>query len=129
VRHRRADLLGETSDGALVHIELQSTNQAHMARRMLEYSLAIHRNFRRSPKQIVLYVGDAPLRMKGSLAGPGLSFQCRVMDIREVDGERFLASECLEENVLAVLMRLGNEREAVPRSGLGSGTPRCAFLP
>jgi hypothetical protein len=38
VRHRRADLLGEASDGRLLHIELQSTNQSHMARRMPEYA-------------------------------------------------------------------------------------------
>jgi hypothetical protein len=27
----------------MLHVELQSTNHAQMARRMLEYSLAIHR--------------------------------------------------------------------------------------
>jgi predicted transposase/invertase (TIGR01784 family) len=64
VRHRRADLLGETSSGRLVHIELQSTNQAHMPLRMLEYALAIHRKFHRFPEQIVLYVGNAPLRTR-----------------------------------------------------------------
>ncbi len=115
VRHRRADLLGETARGALVHIELQSTNQAHMARRMLEYSLAIHRKFRRFPHQLVLYVGNAPLRMKTSLSGPGLSFECRMTDIREIDAEPLLQSESLEDNVIAVLARLGNERDAVRR--------------
>jgi hypothetical protein len=86
-----------------------------MARRMLEYSLAIHRKFRRFPHQLVLYVGNAPLRMKTSLSGPGLSFECRMTDIREIDAEPLLESASLEDNVIAVLARLGNERDAVRR--------------
>ncbi len=62
----RVDLLGETADGALVHIELQSTNDPDMALRMAEYSLRIYRQFRRFPKQIVLYVGERKLRMGGT---------------------------------------------------------------
>jgi len=115
VRHRRADLLGETADARLVHLELQSTNQAHMAVRMLEYSLAIRRKFRRFPEQVVLYVGNAPMRMKRRLAGPGLSYQCRFADIRELDAEALLASRCLEDNVIAILARLSNQRDALRR--------------
>jgi hypothetical protein len=39
-----------------LHIELQSTNQRDMTLRMPGYSLAIHRQFRRFPEQMVLYV-------------------------------------------------------------------------
>jgi hypothetical protein len=108
-------LLGEAASGRLIHIELQSTNQARMALRMLEYSLAIHRKFHRFPDQMVLYVGNAPLRMKGRLAAPKLSFEYRLVDIRELDGETLLASGRLEDNVIAILTRLRNEREAVQR--------------
>jgi predicted transposase YdaD len=113
VRHRRADMLGETAQGRLVHIELQSTNQAGMALRMLEYSLAIHRKFHSFPEQVVLYVGNAPMRMKNRLAAPHLSFEYRLVDIRELDSEPLLASGSLEDNIIAVLMRLGDERVAV----------------
>ncbi len=115
VRNRRADLLGETADGRLVHIELQSTHDAGMALRMLEYCAAIFRQFGRFPEQLVLYVGEAPLRMTGKLAGPNLSFDCRVADIRELDGERLLESERLEDNVIAILARLRDQRAAVKR--------------
>jgi len=115
VQSRRADMLGETADGTLVHIELQSTNQAGMALRMLEYAVAIHRQFRRFPQQLVLYVGRAPLRMKSSIGGPHLAFSCRMADIRSLDGEALIASSHVEDNVIAVLARLGNEREAVRR--------------
>jgi len=60
VRHRRADLLGETSNRELFHLELQSTNRSDMARRMLEYSLAIRRKFRCYPKRAVLYGAKPP---------------------------------------------------------------------
>jgi len=113
VQNRRADMLGETADGTLVHIELQSTNQAGMALRMLEYAAAIHRQFGRFPEQMVLYVGEAPLKMKSQLAGPRLEFACRIVDIRSLDGEALIASGRVEDNVIAVLARLGNAREAV----------------
>jgi hypothetical protein len=115
VRHRRADLLGETDAGELVHVELQSTNHLHMARRMLEYGLAIERKFDRFPAQVVLYVGEAPLRMSGLLVRRKLKFECSMVDIRDFDGERWLESESLADNVMAVLMRFRNEREAVRR--------------
>jgi hypothetical protein len=113
VRSSRADLLGETADGHLVHIELQSTNDSNMALRMAEYSLAICRRFRRFPSQMVLYVGERPLRMKTNVAGPHLSFECRMVDIREFDGEAWLASERVEDNVFAILMRFADQRSAI----------------
>ena len=111
VQNRRADMLGETADGTLVHIELQSTNQAGMALRMLEYATAIHRQFGRFPRQVVLYVGGAPLRMRGKIKSPQLDFSCKMLDIRELDSEPLIASRRVEDNVIAVLARIGNERE------------------
>ena len=113
VQSRRADMLGETAEGTLLHIELQSTNHAGMALRMLEYAVAIHRQFGRLPEQMVLYVGQAKMRMNGEVKGAQLEFHCRMMDIRELDSERLIASGAIEDNVVAVLTRLGNERVAV----------------
>ena len=42
VRGARVDLLGESDDGELVHIELQSTNDPRMALRMAEYYLSVY---------------------------------------------------------------------------------------
>lgn len=115
VHSLRVDLLGETGDRTLVHIELQSTNDPVMALRMAEYSLSIFRRFGRWPVQTVLYVGQAPMRMDSSLAGPRVRFAYNLVDVRELDGEPLLASEVLEENILAILFRLGNQRKAVRR--------------
>jgi predicted transposase YdaD len=119
VQNRRADMLGETADGTLVHIELQSANQSGMALRMLEYATAIHRQFGRFPHQMVLYVGRAPLRMPGKVAGPHLEFTCKMVDIRELDSEPLLMSSRVEDNVIAVLARLSDQREAVKRILIG----------
>jgi hypothetical protein len=53
--------------------------------------------------------------MRRRLVEPGLSFDCRIIDIREIDSEPLIASASLEDNVIALLTRLGTEREAVRR--------------
>ena len=108
VRSRRVDLLGETPDGRLIHIELQSNNDGEMALRMMEYSAAVYRKFGRFPEQLVLYVGAAPMRMSGSLRGPDFSFDCGIADIRELDGERLLASHHVADNILSILARVND---------------------
>jgi hypothetical protein len=113
VRTRRADLLGETRYGTLVHVELQSTNDPQMPLRMLEYAVAIHRKFGRFPGQLVLYVGRAPLRMDKKITSPGLSFECRIIDIRELESEPLLASPSLADNIISILARLSDEISAV----------------
>jgi predicted transposase YdaD len=110
----RADLLGRTVEGGLLHIELQSTNDPDMALRMAEYKLGFFRQYRRYVKQIVLYVGARPLRMKSDMPeDPDSSFRCRIVDIREVSAEPLIASERLEDNILSILARLSGARETV----------------
>jgi predicted transposase YdaD len=115
VRTLRADMIGETADGSLVQLELQSANDPDMALRMAEYALAVYRQFRQFPQQIVLYVGRAPLAMPELLASHSLAFRFRVVDIRDMDGDALLASPDANENVIAVLMGLGDKRAAVRR--------------
>jgi predicted transposase YdaD len=110
---RRVDLLGRTGGGGLIHIELQSANDADMPLRMAEYCLRIYRQLRRFPRQIVLYVGRKTMRMEAELAGSQQSFRYSLIDIRKVDGEALLASDQLGDNVIAVLTRLRHRRKAV----------------
>jgi hypothetical protein len=49
VENPRVDLLGEMVDGSLVHLELQSRNEATMPLRMAEYCLRVFRLFGNSP--------------------------------------------------------------------------------
>src|ERR1039457_4429283 len=117
VQNLRLDLLGQTVDGGLIHLELQSSNDAAMPFRMIEYCLGVQRLFGQFPRQILLYVGEAPMRMESKLRGPDLSFEYRLIDIRELDGERLLESGDVGDNVIAILARLRDDKEAVHRSG------------
>ena len=58
VQAPRVDLLGETAEGRLLHIELQSDNDSAMPRRMAEYALQIYRHRHQFPQQLVLYTGN-----------------------------------------------------------------------
>ncbi|MGA3077154.1 MAG: DUF4351 domain-containing protein [Bryobacteraceae bacterium] len=109
----RLDLLGQTAGGQLIHIELQSGNDAAMPFRMIEYCLGIQRLFGQFPRQILLYVGEAPMHMQNELRGPDLSFQYGLIDIRTLDGDRLLESQEVGDNVIAILAQLRDDKKAV----------------
>jgi hypothetical protein len=115
VQNQRADLLGEIAGGGLVHLELQSANDPAMPLRMAEYCPGVFRLFGQFPRQVLLYVGEPPLQMAGELRGPDVSFRYRVIDIRDLDGDRLLESAEVGDNVIAILARLRDHREAVRR--------------
>jgi hypothetical protein len=111
-RSPRADLLGETKAGELIHFELQSGNANDMAIRMLEYGLAALRKYHSFPTQVCLYVGEKRARMKTELRGPHLEYSYRLVDVRELDGERLLKSGRVDDNIVALLTGLSDQREA-----------------
>ena len=115
IRAGRVDLLGETPTGELVHIELQSSNDPTMAVRMGEYCFQVFRSFHRLPHQIVLYVGNAPMRMEAELNGPGMKFWYRLVDVRELNGELLLESTRVGDNIIAVLTATSDARAAIHR--------------
>lgn len=113
VRMRHVDLLGRTSAGVLVHIELQSANEAEMAIRMAEYALGILRRYKEYPEQIVVYLGMNRMNMPDTLDVGRMRFGYRLVDIRDLDPEVLLASQNLEDNVLAILAGAETNRESV----------------
>jgi len=115
VRTRRADLLGRTRDRVLVHLELQATHDPKMALRMAEYALAIYRRYGSIPVQIVMYLGQKSLRMESALQGPGWSYRCQIVDIRDMPTESLLESDLPEDNVLAILTRFADQSDTVHR--------------
>jgi hypothetical protein len=109
VRNLRVDLLGESPDGGLVHVELQaeapikgarqSRNEKDFPLRMGEYAFGVALRYGRLPRQVAFYVGAEPLRMKGEIEGPGWVFRFHLVDIRDLDGEVLLASDNTGDNV------------------------------
>ena len=114
-RSLRVDLLGMASNGEIYHFELQSYNDLTIWLRMAEYALAIYRKYGRWPVQFVIYVGAEPMRMKDRMEGPGYSFRFNLLDARTLETEPLLASPSMGDNVIAILTRLGGERETVRR--------------
>jgi hypothetical protein len=115
VSNRRVDLLGELPGRNLVHIELQSRNEKGFPLRMAEYLFGIGRQYGKLPRQVALYVGEAPLRMRDRVEGPDVSVRFHLVDIRDLDGEQLLTSANIGDNVLAVLTRLGERPQVVRR--------------
>ena len=109
----RMDLLGEDPDGNLHQIELQSDNDRGIDLRMGEYKLGAKRLTGKFPRQLVLYVGEAPMNMPAELRGDDILIRYRLIDIRELDGEQLLASEDLGDNLIAILTRLRDHKEAI----------------
>lgn len=85
-----------------------------MGLRMAEYGLAIKRMYGRYPKQLVLYVGNARLRMKPEFREEGMVCRYRLVDIRDLDGSALLASGAIADNILALLARLDNPVRIMP---------------
>jgi|SRR5580658_3977625 hypothetical protein len=115
VQNLRLDLLGRTAGGGLVHLELQSSNDGAMPFRMLDYCLGVQRLFEQFPRQVLLYVGEAPMRMEHELRGPDLFFQYRLIDIRTLNGDRLLESRHVGDNIIAILAQLRDPEEAIHR--------------
>jgi hypothetical protein len=115
VQNTRVDLLGETNEGSLVHLELQSGNDAAMPLRMAEYCLGVFRLFKKFPRQVLLYVGEDPIRMESELRGPDVWFRYHAIEIRDLDGDRLLESTDVGDNVIAILARLRDHKDAVRR--------------
>jgi len=110
---RRVDLVYRSVSGRLVHIEVQSTNDPLMPLRMAEYGLAVTRAYGQYPEQLVLYVGNEPLRMKSEFREGGMVCRYRLVDIRSLDGDALLATDTIADNILALLTRLRHPTVAV----------------
>jgi hypothetical protein len=113
VKMRRPDLVYRLPNGAIHQLELQSENDGAMDWRMLDYYPPLYRQFKREPMQYVLYVGKAPLKMKGVIKHKRLRFNYPVIDIREFEAAPLLASESVADNLLALLCHNGDNRTTV----------------
>lgn len=103
VQERRLDLVLLLADETLLHIELQSSNDRDMGLRMLEYYALLWRRYRKSLRQVVVYVGTPRLRMSAGFETEALRFSYSLRDIREWRAEDLLASAIFGDQVLAIL--------------------------
>jgi hypothetical protein len=83
--------------------------------RMAEYSPRVYRLFQCFACQILLYVGDEPMRMPAELAGPDHLCRYTIFDIRDLEAETLLSSPLTADVVIAILTRLRDRKAAVRR--------------
>ncbi len=107
---RRADLVALLEDDTLEHIEFQADNDPDMPYREGIYGLVIGRKFQRRVRQAVIYFGDEPMRMADHIDLGGIQVAFRLIDIREIDADRLLASGRPGDLALALLAKGGTDR-------------------
>src|SRR5260221_12462982 len=111
----KLDLVAWLADGRLYHLELQSANDPNMAWRMLEYYFLLWRRYCVQPVQQGIYVGAKPMSMNAEIRHERLTFSYRAIDIRELVSEIMMRRAAIEDNMLAILYCLNDERAAVLR--------------
>ena len=109
VKDRRVDFLVELEDGKIFHLELQTTNDKNMPFRMLEYYTLISQKYpSKDIVQMVLYVGEKPLKMENKIEKENIKFSYLLKDIKEIKCKELLESEDLTYKILAVLCDVEN---------------------
>jgi hypothetical protein len=114
VRNPRVDLLARLESGGLFHVELQSTNDM-TPQRMLEYAVGIWRNEGVFPDQLLLYVGNDPLRIVNHFRAEkgALDHKFAMIDIRSLDGDAMLKSQSISVNILSILAGSKDRTQAI----------------
>ena len=113
IKKRIPDLVVRMEDDSIFHLELQSDPEA-MEWRMLEYYAMLRSVHPDVPlRQMVLHVGPKRTRSSSIIEESNLRFRYTVKDIQDIDCQHMLESPLLEENLLAVLCRLEDDRETI----------------
>jgi len=109
VRNQRPDLLARSSNGILRHVEIQTSNDAKIPLRMLDYYVGFHRVLGEHVEQTLLYVGREPLRMDAAFISPSTRHEFKILNLREMDGSALLASDDWADNEWALLTKANPE--------------------
>ncbi len=104
IQNRFPDLIIELPDSSILHIEIQSASDGTMLMRMYLYSALIFSQYRKLPRQIVLYVGNKPHNMENKIG----TYSYEIIDIRNINCSELLLSDKPEDIVLALLCKSEN---------------------
>ncbi|MBF0436750.1 MAG: DUF4351 domain-containing protein [Magnetococcales bacterium] len=110
---RLPDLVFLMKDDSIFHLELQSGPEGMDWRMLMYYSLIRQRYPNRVLVQKVLYVGLKEWHSGSAIEEKNLSFRYEVVDIRSINCRELLDSPSLEDNILAILCRIDNQKEVI----------------
>jgi len=117
----------------MVHLEFMSENQNFFELRMAGYYVEIYQAYGRHPRQ--RWCTWAAESAHGRpFQEPNHELPFRVVDLSTLNGEQFLASEAVGDQILSVLMRLRNPKKSCsPDFGdittTGCASPRGSAQP
>ena len=116
-----ADGVVRFADGRILQLEWQARNEVKMPWRCLDYYRVIVDLWPEAPQiiQVVVYLGDAPMTMAGSIGRDRLQFGFDIFNLCDVDASEFLRSDSDDERTLAVLCESDDPRATI-RAILGS---------
>jgi len=106
VEQKEADLVVKLDDDSIFHLEIQSSNNAIMPKRMLQYALLIESVHKKFPIQCVLYVGDQNIKIKNHIKTKNIDYKYDVKNIKEIDCSALIESENINDNILAILCNI-----------------------
>ncbi len=110
---RIPDLVFLLEDDSIFHLELLSNPEGMVWRMLMYYSLIRQRYPSKILVQKVLFLGPERWNPISDIEEPGLSFHYDVIDIRNIDCRELMDSPLLEENILAILCRIDNQKEVI----------------
>ncbi len=130
VLERRADLVLLLEDETILHLEFQSTNDNDMAYRAGIYCLLLGHRYRCRVRQVVLYTGQAKMRMPDRVDLGDTRIAYRLIDIRTLESEALISSGRPGDLALAMLANGGPERlgDIIHRAGQLRGSGRQRVL-
>ena len=94
----------------ILHLEFQSSDEAHMVYRMKEYEAILSRKFRIPIRQFVVYLGDKLPKMRTQLAKKEVFQGFELVNLSALDSEKLLKTEVPEAILLAVLAAFEKEK-------------------
>ncbi|RLA74175.1 MAG: hypothetical protein DRG30_05550 [Epsilonproteobacteria bacterium] len=107
IEKREADIVALCKiDGkkAILHLEIQNSNDALMDRRMLRYYTDIRTRFDTIPiYQYLVYIGKPKLSMKEDIVETNLNFRYNIVDMHTIDCQKFLSMDNPDALVLSIL--------------------------
>lgn len=95
----------KTSKGEkfIIHLEYQTTNDPNMMDRMRLYHAMLMEKYKVRVRQLVVYIGQEPARMKTQMSEEEVMSGFELLDLARSDVEVYLNSEVVEEVIMAIL--------------------------
>ncbi|MCX7734212.1 MAG: Rpn family recombination-promoting nuclease/putative transposase [bacterium] len=101
----------------ILHIEFQTKNDPDMPKRMLGYFYVVISRYNLPIRQIVIYLGKEELKMGNRIEmrseGTSISYEYEIIDLKEVEAEKFLESDAPDVYLLGILGKAQNISEVI----------------